>query len=58
MVIEIEERHTKKPIKETINFIKNLNYDCYYLSGDKMINIDEIYPKNPENNFIFLPKKI
>ena len=58
MVIEIEERHTKKPIKETINFIKNLNYNCYYLSGDNMINIDEIYPKNPENNFIFLPKKI
>ena len=58
MVIEIEERHTKKPIKDTINFIKNLNYDCYYLSGDNMINIDEIYPKNPENNFIFLPKKI
>ncbi len=58
MVIEIEERHTKKPIKEIINYIKNLNYDCYYLSGDNMINFDEIYPKNPENNFIFLPKKI
>ncbi len=58
MIIEIEERHTKKPIIETINFIKKFDYNCYYLSENKMINIDEIYPKNPENNFIFLPKKI
>lgn len=58
MLIEIEERHTKKPIKETINFIRNFNYDCYYLFENNMINIDKIYPKNIENNFIFLPKKI
>ena len=58
MLVEIEERHTKKPIKETINFIRNFNYNCYYLYENNMIDIDKIFPKNLENNFIFLPKKI
>ena len=58
MLVEIEERHTKKPIKETINFIRNFNYNCYYLYENNMIDIDKIFPKDLENNFIFLPKKI
>ena len=58
MLVEIEERHTKKPIKETINFIRNFNYNCYYLYENNMIDIDKIFPKSLENNFIFLPKKI
>ncbi len=57
MLIEIEERHTKKPILETISFIKELNYDCYFLLDDNLISIDRISISNTENNFIFLPKK-
>ena len=56
LLIEIEERHTKIPIRETINFIKTLNYNCYYLSGNELRNIENIKPTNLENNFIFLPK--
>ncbi len=57
MLIEIEERHTKIPVIETINFIKNLNYDCYYFFKENLISIDKINKDNTENNFIFLPKK-
>ena len=57
MLIEIEERHTKRPILETINFVKELNYECYYLLNDNLINIDKIDTNNTGNNFIFLPKK-
>ena len=57
MLIEIEERHTKRPILETINFVKELNYECYYLLNDNLINIDKIDINNTGNNFIFLPKK-
>ena len=57
MLIEIEERHTKRPILETINFVKELNYECYYLLNDNLINIDKIDINTTGNNFIFLPKK-
>ena len=57
MLIEIEERHTKKPILETINFVKDLNYDCYYLLNDNLIHIDKLNMNYTGNNFIFLPKE-
>jgi len=57
MLVEIEKRHTNKPIIETINFIKELNYECFYLLEDKLINIKKnIDDKLVNNNFIFLPK--
>ena len=56
LLIEIEERHTKIPIKETINFIKNLNYNCYYFSENELKDIQSFNQTNFENNFIFLPK--
>jgi len=57
MLIEIEKKHTNKPIIETINFIKELNYECFYLLEDKLINIKKnIDDKLVNNNFIFLPK--
>ena len=57
MLIEIEERHTNRPIKDTINFIREMNYECYYLIKGELINIENAYNKVVENNFIFLPKK-
>ena len=56
MLIEIEERHTSKPIKETINFINEMNYECFYLLESKLINIKNLDGKSVGNNFIFLPK--
>ena len=56
MLIEIEERHTNKPVKETINFISEMNYECFYLFESKLINIKNLDDKSVGNNFIFLPK--
>ena len=56
MLIEIEERHTSKPIKETINFINEMNYECFHLLESKLINIKNLDGKSVGNNFIFLPK--
>jgi len=57
MLVEIETKHTNKPIIETINFIKELNYECFYLLEDKLINIKNYDDKLLRNNFIFLPIK-
>ena len=57
MLVEIEKKHTNKPIIETINFIKELNYECFYLVEDKLINIKNYDDKLLRNNFIFLPIK-
>jgi len=57
MLVEIEKKHTNKPIIETINFIKELNYECFYLLEDKLINIKNYDDKLLRNNFIFLPIK-
>ena len=56
MLVEIEERHTKKPVKETISFIKEMDYECFYLLENKLVNIKNIDDKTMGNNFIFLPK--
>ncbi len=56
MLIEIEERHTKIPVKDTINFIREMNYECFHLVNDELINIENNHSKVLENNFIFLPK--
>ena len=55
MLIEIEERHIKIPIFETINYIKNLNYECYFLRDENLIKIHEIKDTDLNNNFLFLP---
>tara|TARA_B100001093_G_C26601270_1_gene915984 strand:- start:85 stop:828 length:744 start_codon:yes stop_codon:yes gene_type:complete len=57
LLIEIEERHTKIPINETIKFVKDLGYDCYCLLDDNLVDINNVDQKKIENNFIFLPKK-
>ncbi len=57
LLVEIEERHTKIPINETIKFIKGLDYDCYCLFGNNLIDISKVDQEKIENNFIFLPKK-
>ena len=30
LLVEIEKRHSKRPVKETINFINNLGYECFF----------------------------
>jgi len=56
MLVEIEKRHTNRPIIETINFIKELSYKCFYLLDDKLIDIKNYDDELARNNFIFLPE--
>lgn len=53
LLIEIEEKHTKKPVLETVKKITNLGYTANYLNENKITKIenDNIYLK--ERNFIF-----
>ena len=55
LLIEIEEKHTKKPIKDTINFVKNIGYDCYQLHNREISKFEIKKHNIKDNNFIFLP---
>tara|TARA_B100001057_G_scaffold500057_1_gene613217 strand:- start:4419 stop:5165 length:747 start_codon:yes stop_codon:yes gene_type:complete len=56
MLIEIEERHTKKPIIQTINYIKEFGYDAFTLKNNTLINILNNNNYINERNFIFIKK--
>ena len=56
LLIEIEKRHSKRPVEETINKINKLKYDCFFVKDKKLIHIEKLNNKNLENNFFFLPK--
>ena len=55
LLVEIEERHTKKPIINTINFIKNYGYTAHFCKKNELYNIDKLQNLDDENNFIFIP---
>ena len=55
LLIEIEEKHTKKPINDTINFVKNIGYDCYQLHNREISKFEIKKHNIKDNNFIFLP---
>ena len=57
MLIEIEERHTKKPIIQTINAIKEYGYDVFTLLNNELINIVDNKDYHKDRNFIFIKKK-
>lgn len=59
LLIEIEERHTNKPIHQIISDINAIGYECFILNKLNLklsnvidLNIDTI----TSNNFIFIPK--
>ena len=56
LLIEIEEKHTKKPVIETVKYITNLGYTANYINNNKVEKIinDEVFLK--ERNFFFLKK--
>jgi FkbM family methyltransferase len=53
LLIEIEEKHTKKNINETINKINKLGYKSYYLEDNKFKSTDNLSVGSKFNNFIF-----
>lgn len=55
LLIEIEERHSKNKVEDTINFINDLGYRSYYcdqLDLKKTSNLENFALKN---NYIFIP---
>ena len=53
LLVEIEEKHTKKPIETTINFIKEFGYECYQFNGHDIIKFDKKKHNILDNNFFF-----
>lgn len=58
LLVEIEKRHTNKPVLESINYIKNIGYDCFFVKNKKLISVENLENNDSENNYYFLPKKI
>ena len=54
LLVEIEEKHTKKPVINTINKIKDYGYKVYFFKNNQIKEIIENEIKNEERNFIFI----
>ena len=57
LLVEIEERHNKKPVLETINFINKIGYSAFYCENNKLNSIDKLKNFDKEINFYFIPIK-
>ena len=55
LLIEIEERHSKIKVTDTINYINSLGYTSYYLNENKLINTSNLLNFDTYNNYIFKP---
>jgi FkbM family methyltransferase len=55
LLIEIEEKHSKKPVSETINFISQLGYSAFFCKNSRLYSVCKLENLNKENNFYFLP---
>ena len=53
LLVEIEERHSKKRVVDTINYINKLGYKSYFLLGNELIETQKLTTFKSVNNFIF-----
>lgn len=68
MIIEIEEKHTKKPIETLIEQVQSYGYDCFALKNGILTNFSNLdiekhhrqhsVKKDYIFNFIFIPKSL
>ena len=56
LLVEIEEKYTKKNVKETLNFINSLGYESFYYNKNELVNTNSLTDLNKFNNYIFKPK--
>ena len=54
LLVEIEEKHSKNSVEETINFINSLGYKSYYLSGLNLENTNKLNNYKDRNNYFFI----
>jgi FkbM family methyltransferase len=55
LLVEIEERYSKKKVIDTIKFINSLGYKSYYFNKKELINTATLTNFDSYNNFIFKP---
>tara|TARA_B100000780_G_C21004435_1_gene401998 strand:+ start:113 stop:856 length:744 start_codon:yes stop_codon:yes gene_type:complete len=55
LLVEIEERHNKKPVLETIHLINQLGYSAFFCKNNELNSVNKLINFNKENNFYFLP---
>ncbi len=56
LLVEIEEKYTKKEVGITINYINSLGYNSYFLKENNLVKTQDLKNLNSFNNFIFKPK--
>ena len=56
LLVEIEERHTQVSVKESINYIEKIGYNCFFVKDKQLIPINKLIDTKLENNFYFIPK--
>ena len=54
LLVEIEERHSKEKVDNTINFINKLGYKSFYLEKKQLISTNKLNNKLKINNYIFI----
>ena len=54
LLVEIEERHSKNTVNDTINYINKFGYVSFYLSENKLLETKNLSNDDTINNFIFI----
>ncbi len=55
LLVEIEERYSKRKVIDTIKFVNALGYKSYYFNEKELINTATLMNFDSCNNFIFKP---
>ena len=58
LLVEIEEKHTKKNVNETLNYINSLGYESFFYNKNELLSTNSLDDLNKFNNYIFKPKII
>ena len=56
LLVEIEERHTRVKVTETLEYINNLGYKSYYYYKGKINLTSKLNNFKKYNNYIFIKK--
>ena len=56
LLVEIEQKHTNKPVEQTINFIKSYNYNAFIYRNNELIEFKENNINQKEINYIFIQR--
>ena len=56
LLVEIEERHSKNKVIDTINYINNLGYLSFFVLNNELVETKNLENFNSINNFIFKSK--